>query len=152
MAVLGLGRPVVYDCPVVNVKVSGRARTRCDPVGMAKLLQKFLDSTYQAHVYLEQVNAHPEQGVSSMFTFGQGFGYWGGILAVYAMLFGLPHTLVTPQRWKKTTMAGMSKEKDASRVRVVQLWPDMHGQLGAKTRGRADALLIAEHGRRELGW
>jgi hypothetical protein len=47
-------------------------------------------------------------------------------------------------------MGGMGKEKEASRVRAGQLWPQLHGKLGAKHKGRADALLIGEFGRREL--
>ena len=33
---------------------------------------------------VEKVGAHPGQGVTSMFTFGQGYGYILGVLAVLA--------------------------------------------------------------------
>lgn len=143
-----LNIPVVEDCPTVKVKVNKTMRTRCDAVGMAGVLRKFLDSTFETHVFLEQVNAHPKQGVSSMFSFGQAFGMWLGVLGA----LNVSYSVVTPQAWKKKMMAGMAKEKDASRVRVVQLWPELHGKLGAKNKGRADAILIAAYGRRELGW
>lgn len=137
----------VEDCPFVTVRVNGKNRTRCDAAGMADLLRPFVGGDEKPHVFLEQVNAHPKQGVTSMFTFGTAYGMWLGILAAMRV----PFTLVTPVAWKKATMAGMAKEKDASRVRAAQLYPDISGQLGPKTAGRADALLIAEYGRRSMG-
>ena len=141
------GEPILVDCPTMRVKVNKTLRDRCDPVGMADVLRRFLDGR-DVHVFLELVNAHPKQGVASMFAFGTAYGMWLGVLGALKV----PYTLVAPQAWKLTMITGMGKEKDASRVRVVQIWPELSGKLGAKNKGRADALLISAFGRRELGW
>ena len=46
---------------------------------------------------LEHVSAMPGQGVTSMFHFGEGFGWLQGILEAYE----IPYELVRPQKWKK---------------------------------------------------
>jgi hypothetical protein len=81
-----------------------------------------------------------------MFGFGKGYGMWIGIVAALE----IPYTLVTPQAWKKELMQGI-KDKDAGRLRAMQLFPAYNEWLVRKRDiGRADALLIAEYGRRQL--
>lgn len=46
---------------------------------------------------LEHVSAMPGQGVTSMFHFGEGFGWLQGMLEAYE----IPYELVRPQKWKK---------------------------------------------------
>ena len=46
---------------------------------------------------LESVHAMPKQGVTSMFTFGENFGFWKGVLRACC----IPYILCTPQRWQK---------------------------------------------------
>lgn len=109
---------------------------------MAKVLKVY--SEVECHVFMEKVGAMPDQGVVSMFNFGTGYGVWKGIIAAYE----LPYTLVTPQAWKKELMQGIS-DKDAARLRAQQLFPKMSESLRFKKDiGKADALLIAEFGRR----
>ena len=94
------------------------------------------------HAYLEQVGAMPGQGTASMFTFGHAAGVAEGILQG----LNIPYTLVTPQAWKKS--AGLiGSDKDASRSRAIQLYPELRA-LDAKAKGQAiaDALLIARFG------
>lgn len=50
-------------------------------------------------IIIEKVHAMPKQGVTSMFTFGKGYG---AIIAVVEML-GYPYQLVTPQAWELFT-------------------------------------------------
>ena len=46
-------------------------------------------------------------------------------------------------------MADMGKDKDASRLRAIQLFPVVANRLDRKKDdGRAEALLLAEYGRR----
>lgn len=100
-----------------------------------------------AHVFIEKVHAMPGQGVVSMFTFGQNFGTWLGILAA----LGLSHTLVAPQTWKKEMLADLPKEKSSAVTRVLQLYPKLSDKFTRKKdHGRADALLIAEYGKRKV--
>lgn len=90
-------------------------------------------------------NSGPKMGATSAFNFGKGYGIWLGVLA--ALL--LPYDEVHPMTWKKTIMADMSKEKDASRVKAMQCYPHAAKDLNLKKHhGRADALLLAEFGRR----
>jgi crossover junction endodeoxyribonuclease RuvC len=93
---------------------------------------------------IERVHSMPEQGISSAFSFGEGFGYWQGLLSGLE----IPFDLVTPQAWKKALLAGAAKEKDASRIRAQQLFPTADLRL-KKHHGRAEALLIAEYRRRQ---
>lgn len=89
--------------------------------------------------YLEQVHAMPKQGVSSVFTFGQGYGFLRGCLSSH----GIPFETVTPQRWQKAMGCLTKGDKNVSKARAQQLFP------GIKcTHAISDALLIAEFGRR----
>lgn len=132
----------IFDTPVG----SDGNRTVYLPLEMAVILTKLRSvSGPSCMVYLEKQQAMPKQGVSSTFSIGRGYGLWEGILAA----LGIPYTVVTSQAWKKAMMAGQGREKDASRLRAQQLWPELAGQLNLKKHhGRAEALLLAEYGRR----
>jgi hypothetical protein len=92
---------------------------------------------------IELVHSMPEQGISSAFSFGRGFGMWEGMLAA----FRIPYERVAPQRWKKLLLSDMPKDKDSSRIRAQQLFPKAELSL-KKHHGRGDALLLAEFMRR----
>ena len=94
-----------------------------------------------ADIAIERVHAMPGQGVTSMFTFGEGYGMWLGIIG-YAEV---PVTFHTPQAWQKTQLAGMPKGKGSARLRAKQLWPAWDIFDRARDNGRADAALIARH-------
>lgn len=139
------GIPELIDTPTAEVVRNKKKKNDYMPSEMARILMPYSTDSAEssAHVYIEQVSAMPGNGATSMFGFGKGFGIWLGILAAYA----IPYTLVTPQAWKKIMMAGMSSEKDAARVRAIQLYPELSDQLRRKKDiGRADALLIAAYG------
>jgi len=96
-------------------------------------------------VAIEAVHSMPKQGVASSFAFGFGYGVWFGLLTA----LGISFETVSPQRWKKSLMDGMPREKDSSRQRAMQLFPKTAEDLKLKKHhGRADALLIAEWRRR----
>ena len=98
------------------------------------------------HAFIENVHSSPQMGVRSAWTMGYGSGVWIGMLAA----LHIPFTPVTPQRWKKLMLDGMGHEKDASIARAQQLFPKADIRL-KKHDGRAEALLIAEFGRRTHG-
>jgi crossover junction endodeoxyribonuclease RuvC len=80
-----------------------------------------------------------------MFSFGKNYGTWLGIMAALK----IPHQQVSPATWKKSILSDMGKEKDASRVKAMQLFPNSQRDLYLKKHhGRADALLMAEWARR----
>lgn len=101
-----------------------------------------------AFAVIEKVHALPKQGVSSTFSFGKGYGSWLGLLASH----GIPYQEVTPQAWKKAMLEGADKADKASSLnRANTLFP--HVSLvppgcRAPSDGIAEAILIAEYGRR----
>jgi len=133
-------RTMLFDAPTTMVD------TKRKPLApaMALLLKPFADREDVLAV-LENVHSMPKQGVASSFSFGEGKGMWEGILAAYS----IPTEQVSPQRWKKEIMADQGKEKDAARFKAMALFPALADQLKLKKHdGRAEALLLAEYGRR----
>ncbi len=110
-----------------------------------------------ARVAIEAVGAARvagrQQGGTSMFSFGKGYGIWLGIIAT----LGLPRIDVKPQAWTKELLAGMPKPEDpklrpaARKANAVQralaLWPEIPIKFKADW-AMADAALIAEYARR----
>ena len=90
-------------------------------------------------IVIEQVSAMPGQGVTSMFNFGQSFGVLKGICSAMQ----LPMYFVRPAKWKK--YFGLIKtEKDASRTKVIEIFPYISSELSRKKdSNKADAVLIA---------
>ena len=91
-------------------------------------------------VYLERVSAMPNQGVSSTFRFGQGYGQ----LEMGIEAAGLPLNYVSPAVWKKHF--GLTKNKGESREKAERKQSDettpakKHGGGGrakAKTKVKA---------------
>jgi crossover junction endodeoxyribonuclease RuvC len=68
------------------------------------------------------------------------YGFLRGVCAGLKIEYQLIH----PKTWKKVMMFDMPKEKEASIMRVGQLYPDL--VLGRKKdHGIADAILIAKY-------
>ena len=90
-------------------------------------------------VVIEQVSAMPWQGVTSMFNFGQSFGVLKGICSAMQ----LSMYFVRPAKWKK--YYGLIKtEKDASRTKVIEIFPYISSKLSKKKdSNKADAILLA---------
>ena len=90
-------------------------------------------------VIIEQVSAMPKQGVTSMFNFGQSFGVLKGICSAMQ----LSMFFIRPAKWKK--YFGLIKtEKDASRTKVIEIFPYISSELSRKKdSNKADAVLIA---------
>lgn len=143
-----------FDAPTALVRGTKKTRTVLVPQEMARII-KDIRARWQPSrfvVYLEKVAAMKKQGVTSMFNFGMGYGMWQGVLAG----MGVSYDFVTPQRWKRELLSGMGKEKDASCVKAMQMFPAYSSKLHRPKRGggvrylhgRADALLLAEFGRR----
>jgi len=102
------------------------------------------------HVYIEKVSARPGQGVTSMFNFGAGWGLIRGI----CVGLGLSYTLVHPKTWKKVICKDMPSSKDVSIIIAKRIWPNVSLLPTERSKkdsdGMADALCIAEYGRRTL--
>jgi hypothetical protein len=82
--------------------------------------------------------------------FGKNKGVWRGVLAA----FGIPRQYVTSVEWQKIKgprpKHTSRKEKKEQSIRVArELWPEVPITL-KKHADRAEALLIAEYGRRKF--
>lgn len=99
------------------------------------------------HIIIEDVHAMPGQGVTSMFSFGKSLGI---ILGVSGVL-GYPIVMVRPQKWQKAFGIGKDTKGDSVST-AARLFPsaELYGPKGGAKDGRADALLLAEYGRRTL--
>jgi hypothetical protein len=93
----------------------------------------------KAIAYLEQVHSSPQMGVVSAFTFGNGFGH----LEMALTAAGIPFTRVRPQVWQKELGCMTKGDKNISKRKAQELFPSMK-----VNHYIADALLIAEYGRR----
>lgn len=150
-----------YDTPTLQIKSGKTIKNVIDIAAAVGILRKFGPTTIgNVCVIIEKVQAMPgkssaalaaagesrqSMGATSAFNFGMGYGIWLGIIGA----LNIPYEQVHPATWKGKMMAGMTKDKDASRSRALQLFPQAAESLKLKKHhGRADALLIAEWGRR----
>ena len=95
-----------------------------------------------AHVFIEKCQSMPGQGISSIARYMTGYGIIRGI----CVGLGIPYTLVHPKTWKGVMMKDMPKEKDASILRALQLYPKIDLPR-KKDHGKADALLLSLWGK-----
>lgn len=97
---------------------------------------------------LERVNAMPGQGVTSMFKFGENYGFIQGLLTAYS----IPYELVTPQKWKREFQ--VTGDKNSSIAVCKRLFPGVSLRRTDRCKkdhdGMAEALLMAEYARRRL--
>ena len=91
--------------------------------------------------YLEKVHSMPGQGVSSTFKFGKGWGVLIGLLTALR----IPYELVTPNKWQKYLGCQSKGDKNATKNKAQQLFPNIK-----IVHGNADSILIAEYGKRLL--
>tara|TARA_B100001094_G_C17995729_1_gene702555 strand:+ start:135 stop:626 length:492 start_codon:yes stop_codon:yes gene_type:complete len=106
---------------------------------LVKILKDNIMHIGDASIVVEQVNAMPGQGVTSMFNFGQTFGAIKGIAAA----LGLPIFFVRPAKWKKYFDL-INSSKDASRTKAIEMYPSLSESLSKKKDvNKSDAILIA---------
>lgn len=74
----------------------------------------------EPRVFIEAVHSMPKQGVKSMFSFGENYGTWKGIL--YAL--NLPFEKVRPQVWQKEILREFPKVAGKSTKDRVREWCD----------------------------
>ena len=127
----------VYDTPTM---IDGKKNKRqINSAQVTNIIKERLNIDKEVVVVVEQVNAMPGQGVTSMFNFGQSFGVIKGICAA----LGLPIYFVRPSKWKKHFNL-IKTNKDASRTKVIEAYPEISNKLHRKKdSNRADAILIA---------
>ena len=88
--------------------------------------------------YIEQVHSSPQMGVTSAFTFGNGFGH----LEMALTAAGIPFERKRPQEWQKHLGCLTKGDKNVSKRRAQELFPELK-----LTHATADACLIAQWSR-----
>lgn len=106
------------------------------------------------HCYIEKVHAMPairrdkfgkirRQGITSTFNFGRNYGMLLG--AVYSRMGNTKVRHVTPQVWQASLGCLTGGDKKVTHRKAQEMFPDVK-----VTHQIADALLIAEYGRRQM--
>lgn len=93
-------------------------------------------------VMLEKVGPMPKQGIASTAKFMQGYGFLRGVLTALMVR----RDDVRPQVWQQALGCLTGGKKAVSRQKAQQLFPRCNVRITDKI---ADALLIAEFGRRK---
>ena len=127
----------MFDMPVMS---EGKKNKRqLNSAQLVKLIKDNIKPDEEITVVVEQVNAMPGQGVTSMFNFGQTFGAIKGVCAALE----LPIFFVRPSKWKKHFEL-INSSKDASRTKAIEMYPSLSDQLSRKKDvNKSDAILIA---------
>ena len=117
----------LFDMPVMS---DGKKNKRqLNSAHLVKLIRDNIKDSKDVSMVVEQVNAMPGQGVTSMFNFGQTFGAIKGICAT----LGLPIFFVRPAKWKKHFEL-INSSKDASRTKAIEMYPQISDKLAKKKR------------------
>ena len=129
----------IFDMPVMP---DGKKNKRqLNSALLAQLFKENIKDIEDTVIIVEQVNAMPGQGVTSMFNFGQTFGAIKGISAALS----LPIFFVRPAKWKKHFEL-INSSKDASRTKAIEMYPSISEQLSKKKDvNKSDAILIARY-------
>ena len=129
----------LFDMPVMP---EGKKNKRqLNSALLVKLIKDNIENVDNTVMVVEQVNAMPGQGVTSMFNFGQTFGAIKGICAA----LGLPIFFVRPAKWKKHFEL-INSSKDASRTKAIEMYPSIAEKLSKKKDvNKSDAILIARY-------
>lgn len=150
----------VWDLPVLYVENSqGDVRRQYDEPAIRALVLQHAPAGFDVHhtglmAWIERQQPMPgfgkacprcrqkrSQGAVSTFATGDGYGLLRGVLVG----LGVPYERVHPRTWK--ARMGLSSDKGQSLQKARALFPG--ADLGRKKdAGRAEALLIAEYGRR----
>ena len=128
----------MYDMPLM---AEGKKNKRqLNSSQLVNIIKENINEDEETIVVVEQVNAMLGQGVTSMFNFGQTFGAIKGVCAALK----LPIFFVRPSKWKKHFEL-INSSKDASRTKVIEMYPTLSGQLAKKRDvNKSDAVLIAK--------
>ncbi len=126
----------------------GKSKRDYDIAEMKKILSRG-DAKW---VFIESQSARPGQGVSSTFKTGYGYGIWLGVITSCEISLNV----VSPRTWTSKMLSGVPGDgKDRNILAAKRLFPKTDLRKSERARkphdGIADALLIAEYGRRQIG-
>jgi crossover junction endodeoxyribonuclease RuvC len=114
----------VCDVPTLGVKAKERVN--------ALMLRDWLVAHRPGHALIERAGSMPKQGIASTFKYARAVGS-----------LDIPYSIIEPSAWKKFHHL-IGADKEASRQRVLQLFPGSHTLFARKMdHQRAEAVLIA---------
>ena len=129
----------LLDMPMLDLKPARLV----DGMQLAAILDEWSGRIGEA--FVERQWARPTDPPSFAFRVGHNYGTVCGVIRAHFIKLHNP----SPQAWKKAM--GATSEKDASRGKASSLFPtDCARWRFKKHHGRAEAVLIAEYGRRQL--
>jgi len=142
-AIGGEHEPQVHDCPTLQ---SGTGtRREYDVGGMRDLLDMLIANVNIGRVVVEIPAPIPKFGVMTARSLGEALGIWR------ALLVDVPHVFVSPSVWKKD-MGLAGKGKQGAVALALREFPSLAEDLRLKRHvDRAEAVLLAEWGRRAYG-
>jgi crossover junction endodeoxyribonuclease RuvC len=121
----------VIDVPVIGAGAKERVDTT--------LIRGWLTHHDPDHALIERAGSMPKQGVASTFKYARAVGSLETVVAC----LDIPFSIIEPAAWKKFHRL-RGGDKEASRQRALQLFPDAHARLARKLdHQRAEAMLIA---------
>src|SRR6516164_11625727 len=121
----------MLDVPVIGTGAKERVNTM--------LIRDWLAQHAPDHALIERAGSMPKQGVASTFKYARAVGSLETVVACSA----IPYSIIEPSVWKKFHHLP-GKDKEASRQRVLQLFPGSHTWFSRKMdHQRAEAVLIA---------
>lgn len=136
------GMAVIADDAIAGIEVKP-----WDDDAFVSLVREM--AAYKCVAAVEKVGAMPGQGVTSMFSFGQSYGFILGVLTA----FGIGYQLVPPTAWKRE-FGLLHTSKQGSVEVAKRLFPGVNlmatGRSRKESDGMAEALLIAEWCRRKM--
>jgi hypothetical protein len=116
-------------------------------------LLKRIHEGEKVHVFFEKAQSMPKMGIAAMFNYGKSVGIIEGMIVA----LGYAYTLVGPKEWMRVMHLGTDSAlgtKERSLQACYRLFPHIDLKPTARCRkdsdGMAEALLIAEYGRRVL--
>lgn len=127
-------KKVVYDQGVI-------ASYKCPKTNeeKVKLIRNFIGNFKKVYCLIEKVHAMPGNGVVSMFSFGQNFGEWLGILASFEQI---TVKQIPPKKWQKL-IGNLSKNKKERKMQLKEYASKSFKDIKC-TLYNADALCMME--------
>lgn len=160
----GASAAELVDLPTVTIIVGKRNRTVLDQRATWSILHGCASDT--THFILEAPVIGPamrgrgnegdgsEIAGQSVVSLAGTFllnGQLQAFLTILAVQRQSSFEIVNPQTWKRAMMPGEARDKEAARLRAIQLFPSVAEDLKRKKdHNRAEALLLAEWGRRRM--
>ena len=127
-----------FDMPT-QIEGTKNKKRQVNAIQLTYEIKSRINDIKKTAAVVEMVNAMPNQGVTSMFNFGQSYGVIKGIF----LALEIPTFFVRPAKWKKHFDL-INSSKDASRTKVIEMYPLLSSQLSRKKDvNKSDAILIA---------